>query len=76
MDILAIRDRILNFSFRRRRDPFVEMLDSAPWDDEPVTEDDLRSLEEGREDYRAGRTVSSEVIKRKYRDRLGEASAP
>ena len=46
MDIVAIRNRILRFSFRRRKDPFIEMLESAPLTTEPVTEDDLRSLEE------------------------------
>ncbi len=52
------------------------MLKSAPLDDEPVTEVDLRSLEEGWEDYRAGQTISSEEIKRTYRERLGEATSP
>ena len=68
MNILAVRNRISSIRFRRRKDPFVEMLESAPLDDEPVTEDDLRSLEEGRQDYLAGRTISSEEVKRKYRE--------
>jgi hypothetical protein len=72
MDILAIRNRLLGFGFRRRKDPFVEMLAAAPLTSEPVTDDDLRSLEEGREDYRAGRTISSEEIKRQYRERLAK----
>jgi hypothetical protein len=72
MDIPAIRNRLLSFSFRRRKDPFVDLLESAPLTTEPVTEDDLRSLEEGREDYRAGRTISAEEIKRQYRERLSK----
>jgi len=68
MDILAIRNRILNFSFRRRKDPVVAMLESAPLDDEPVTDDDVRSLEEGWQDYLAGRYLTSDEVKRKYRE--------
>jgi hypothetical protein len=49
----------LPFGIRRKKDPFLEMLESAPLDDEPITEDDLRALEEGREDYRAGGAVCS-----------------
>ncbi|MGH2614792.1 MAG: hypothetical protein ACRDJC_06105 [Thermomicrobiales bacterium] len=70
MDFLAIRNRLLSFSFRRRKDPFVEMLESAPLDDEPVTEDDVRSLEEGWQDYLAGRYVTSDEVKRKYREQV------
>ena len=72
MNILAIGNRILRFGFRRRKDPCVEMLESAPLTTEPVTEDDLRSLEEGWEDYLAGRTIPSEEIKRQYRERLAK----
>jgi hypothetical protein len=68
MSNLAIRNRILSFGFRRRKDPFLEMLESAPLDDEPVTEDDLRSLEEGWQDYLAGNYVTSDEIKRRYRE--------
>jgi hypothetical protein len=68
MDFVAIRNRLLSFSSRRRKDPFVEMLESAPLDDEPVTEEDLRSLEEGWQDYLAGRYVTADEIKRKYRE--------
>lgn len=68
MDIATIRSRILNLSSRRRKDPVMEVLEAAPLDDEPVTEDDLRSLEEGWQDYLAGRTISSEEVKRKFRE--------
>ena len=76
VDIAAIRNRMRSLRFWRRKDPFLELLESAPLDDEPVTEDDLRSLEEGRAANRAGRTTASEEVKRRYRERLGEATSP
>jgi hypothetical protein len=42
---------------RARQHTFDERLDSLPEDDEPVTEEELRVIEEGEADYAAGRTV-------------------
>lgn len=50
----------------RENDPVMDMLDNAPWDDEPVTEEDLESLRIGREEREAGLTISAEEIKRIY----------
>ena len=50
----------------RENDPVMEMLDNAPWDDEPVTEEDRESLRIGREEREADLTVSAEEIKRMY----------
>jgi hypothetical protein len=33
---------------RRARDPMVAKLDAAPYDDEPLTEEDLRAVREAR----------------------------
>jgi hypothetical protein len=70
MNIFAIGNRILRFGLRRRKDPFEEMLETAPLDDEPLTEDDVRSLEEGWQDYLAGRCITSDEVKRKYREHV------
>lgn len=50
----------------REDDPVMELLDNAPWDDEPVTVEDLESLRIGREECEAGLTISAEEIKRMY----------
>ena len=45
-------------------DPVLAMLEAAPIDDEPVTEEDRRYIEMAREDYRNGDVVSAEEIRR------------
>lgn len=52
-----------------KKDPVLEMLDNAPLDDEPLTEEDLESLRTGQEEYEAGLTIPSEEIKRAFRER-------
>lgn len=37
---------------RRARDPMVAKLDAAPYDDEPLTEEDLRAVQEARAEPR------------------------
>jgi hypothetical protein len=39
-------------------------LRDAPWDDEPLTETELKAIEEAREDIRAGRVFTHEEVKR------------
>jgi hypothetical protein len=41
-------------------DPVLLALLSAPEDDEPLTDEDLRAIAEGEEDRRLGRTISLE----------------
>lgn len=45
-------------------DPVIAMLDAAPIDDEPLTDDDRRQIEEGRKAYREGRVFTAEEIRR------------
>ena len=54
------------------QDPVLAMLASAPVDDEPITDDDRRHIEEGRQAFRAGRVVSSEEARRACLDGKGE----
>lgn len=43
-------------------DPVWMALLNAPIDDEPLTEEDLQAIEEGREDARHGRTVTLDEL--------------
>lgn len=49
---------------RDYNDPFLNALAKAPWDDEPLTEDDLKAIAESKEDIAAGRVVSQEELKK------------
>lgn len=46
-----------------RGDPFIRKLMNAPFDDEPVTEEEEAGVREAWEDYKAGRVHSLEEIK-------------
>ncbi len=43
------------------RDPVLVMLAASPVDNEPVTDDDRRRIEEGWQAYRDGRVVSAQT---------------
>jgi len=45
-------------------DPVRYALENAPLDDEPETDEEKRAVEEGKADIRAGRTMSSEELKK------------
>lgn len=44
-------------------DPVWEMFKNAPWDDEPLTEEDEQAIKEANEDFAAGRGRSWKDIK-------------
>lgn len=44
-------------------DPVLEALANAPYDDEPVTEEEERLIEEAREDVRRGEVLTHEQVK-------------
>jgi hypothetical protein len=50
----------------RFEDRLVRALESAPEDDEPITEEDEAAISEGRADVAAGRTISLDEFERKY----------
>ena len=52
---------------RNMNDPLLKKLLEAPFDDEPLTEEDLAAVAEADQDFRAGRVVSHEEIKRGLR---------
>lgn len=43
---------------------FIEALRNAPEDDEPLTEEDCKAIEEGREDVRQGQVKPWEQVKK------------
>lgn len=49
---------------KTNQDPVLAMLEAAPVDDEPVTDDDRRHIEMARQAYRDGDVVSAEEIRR------------
>ena len=44
------------------RDPVIELLDNAPPEDEPISEEEERAVAEGREALRRGDVFSAEEI--------------
>ena len=57
-----------------RDDPFLAALKAAEWDDEPLTDEDIAAIEEGKEQIRRGKYITLEELRRQI---LGEdASLP
>ena len=48
-----------------RDDPVISAMRSAPEDDEPLTDEDRKAIDEGRRDIAAGRGISDSQIRRK-----------
>ncbi len=61
---LASARRYLQY-LRDMNDPLLRALREAPLDDEPVTEEDKRAIEEAREDFANGRTITTEELSRR-----------
>ena len=57
---------------RDEGDPFLQALKNAPLEDEPETEEERKAVAEAWEDYRAGRVVSHEEVKKMF---LGKSDA-
>jgi nucleoid-associated protein YejK len=56
----------LDYLARRRepRDALTEFLDQAPIDDEPVSEEEERAVQEARDEIARGQTIALEQLKR------------
>lgn len=61
-ELLAAR-RYLEY-LRQTADPLRRALEAAPVDDEPLTDNDLAAIREGREERAKGETVSHDEFKR------------
>ena len=51
---------------RDMNDPVFRILAEAPWDDEPVSQEDLRAIAEANKDIAAGRVTSHEDLMREF----------
>lgn len=60
--------RFLEYLRLQAADPLRAVLDAAPLDDEPVTDDDLAAIREGLEEKAAGEVVPHEEVKRLLRE--------
>ena len=45
-------------------DPLLRLMAEAPWDDEPVTEEDIAAFTETDEDFRTGNVFTQEEIEK------------
>jgi hypothetical protein len=60
---LEAEDTLAYIAHRRERDPVLEAFDNAALDDEPITDEEERAVEEGREAYSRGDTYTSHQIR-------------
>lgn len=60
--------RFLEYLRLQAADPLRAVLDAAPLDDEPVTDDDLAAIREGLQEKAAGEVVPHEEVKRLLRE--------
>lgn len=58
--------RFLEYLRFRGRDPLRTLLDSAPLDDEPLTEEELVAVREGLAEEARGEVVSQEEVERLF----------
>lgn len=62
---LRVARRFLQFLRQQSRGPLRAALDGAPWDDEPLTPEDVGALDEAVADVEAGRIIPHEDVRRK-----------
>ena len=60
--------RFLEYLRLQAADPLRAVLDAAPLDDEPVTDDDLAAIREGLREKATGEVVPHEEVKRLLRE--------
>ena len=63
-DELGAAQRLLEHLREQGDDPLRSVLDAAPWDDEPLAEDDRAAIEEGLAERARGEVVSHEEVER------------
>lgn len=63
---VATAARLLE-ALRATADPVARLLDSAPIDDEPLTDEDLAAIREGREAHRRGEGRPWSDVRREIR---------
>lgn len=65
---LAAAKRSLESLRQQGEDPLRSFLDDAPWDDEPLTEEDRVAIQEGLADKARGEVVSHDDLERLLRE--------
>ncbi|MGH9361707.1 MAG: hypothetical protein ACRD2T_07300 [Thermoanaerobaculia bacterium] len=60
--------RLLESLRRQAEDPLRAVLDAAPIDDEPITDEDLAAIEEGLAEKARGEVFSHDDVKRLLRE--------
>lgn len=61
---MAAAERYLEYLQLVGRDPVLHALLTAPYDDEPESDEERAGLAEAEEDYRAGRIYTLDEVKR------------
>ena len=59
-------NKYLECLVRDECDPFLQALRNAPEDDEPLTEEELKAIEEGRKAVARGETTPLEDVMREF----------
>ena len=62
---LAMTECLLKDLVNGTRDPLIRKLMSAPWDDEPETEEERAAVQEAREQIARGEVISDEEVWRR-----------
>ena len=62
-DELLVIKRFIQY-VRDMEDPFLRNLAEAPWDDEPLSDEDVAALAEAKADIKAGRLIPAEEVYR------------
>jgi hypothetical protein len=63
-EISAVKRYLQYIIDKAQEERMLKILEKAPIDDEPLTEEEIKAIEESREDIKAGRVKSfSKVIK-------------
>jgi hypothetical protein len=60
---LEAEDTLAYLARQREHDCVIEAFDDAPLEDEPITEEEERAVEESREAHRRGETFTREEIR-------------
>ena len=59
-------------SLLNQDDPVFRAMHSAPVDDEPLSDEDRKAIDEGHRDIAAGRCISDDIIRHKLGLRRGD----
>lgn len=67
-DELVAAKRFLEYLRQQAEDPLRSLLDAAPWDEEPLTEEDRLAIQEGLAEKARGEVVAHGDVERLLRE--------